>query len=249
MQELEPVQRALVVSPHPDDAEFGCSGTAALLVREGKEVYYVIATSGNKGGRDTDMTSDYLTTARQDEQRRAAEVLGVSEVVFLDFGDGELEDNHAFRRELVYHIRRLKPDIVFTTDPFRTSFYIHRDHRMAGIVTLDAAFPYARDRLHYPEHIEQGLDGHNVDEVYLWGSESPDTFIDISEVVDLKVKALLEHKSQMQDWVKEAGGEEAFGERIKAMSQRWMRRHNLPYEHAEGFRRYGIRRMREEAES
>ncbi len=249
MQELEPVQRALVVSPHPDDAEFGCSGTAALLVREGKEVYYVIATSGNKGGRDTDMTSDYLTTARQDEQRRAAEVLGVSEVVFLDFGDGELEDNHAFRRELVYHIRRLKPDIVFTTDPFRTSFYIHRDHRMAGIVTLDAAFPYARDRLHYPEHIEQGLDGHNVDEVYLWGSESPDTFIDISEVVDLKVKALLEHKSQMQDWVNEAGGEEAFGERIKAMSQRWMKRHNLPYEHAEGFRRYGIRRMREEAES
>ena len=249
MQELEPVQRALVVSPHPDDAEFGCSGTAALLVREGKEVYYVIATSGNKGGRDTDMTSDYLTTARQDEQRRAAAVLGVSEVIFLDFGDGELEDNHAFRRELVYHIRRLKPDIVFTTDPFRTSFYIHRDHRMAGIVTLDAAFPYARDRLHYPEHIEQGLDGHNVDEVYLWGSESPDTFIDISDVVDLKVKALLEHKSQMQDWVKEAGGEEAFGERIKAMSQRWMRRHNLPYEHAEGFRRYGIRRMREEAES
>ncbi len=249
MQELEPVQRALVVSPHPDDAEFGCSGTAALLVREGKEVYYVIATSGNKGGRDTDMTSDYLTTARQDEQRRAAEVLGVSEVVFLDFGDGELEDDHAFRRELVYHIRRLKPDIVFTTDPFRTSFYIHRDHRMAGIVTLDAAFPYARDRLHYPEHIEQGLDGHNVDEVYLWGSESPDTFIDISEVVDLKVKALLAHKSQMQDWVKEAGGEEAFGERMKAMSQRWMKRHNLPFEHAEGFRRYGIRRMREEAES
>ena len=169
MKELEPVQRALVVTPHPDDAEFGCAGTVALLVREGKEVFYVVATSGNKGGRDTDMTADYLTTARQDEQRRAAETVGVSEVVFLDFGDGELEDDHAFRRELVYHIRRLKPDIVFTTDPFRTSFYIHRDHRMAGIVTLDASFPYARDRLHYPEHIQQGLDGHNVQEVFLWG--------------------------------------------------------------------------------
>ena len=249
MQELEPVQRALVVTPHPDDAEFGCAGTVALLVREGKEVFFVVATSGNKGGRDTDMTADYLTDARQDEQRRAAEVLGVSEVMFLDFGDGELEDDHAFRRELVYHIRRLKPDIVFTTDPFRTSFYIHRDHRMTGLVTLDAAFPYARDRLHYPEHIEQGLDGHNVDEVFLWGSESPDTFIDVGEVVDLKVKALLAHTSQVQDWVKEAGGEEAFGERMKAMSQRWMRRHNLGFEHAEGFRRYGIRRMREEAES
>ena len=222
----------MVVTPHPDDAEFGCAGTVALLVREGKEVSYVVATSGNKGGRDTDMTADYLTDARQDEQRRAAEVLGVSEVVFLDFGDGELEDDHAFRRELVYHFRRFKPDIVFTTDPFRTSFYIHRDHRMTGLVTLDAAFPYARDRLHYPEHIEQGLDGHNVDEVFLWGSETPDTFIDVSEVVDLKVKSLLAHTSQMQDWVKEAGGEEAFGERMKAMSQRWMKRHNLPFEHA-----------------
>lgn len=249
MKELEPVQRALVVSPHPDDAEFGCAGTVARLVREGKEVFYVVATSGNKGGRDTDMTADYLTTARQDEQRRAAETVGVSEVVFLDFGDGELEDDHAFRRELVYHIRRLKPDIVFTTDPFRTSFYIHRDHRMAGIVTLDASFPYARDRLHYPEHIEQGLDGHNVQEVFLWGAESPDTFIDIGEVIDLKVKALLAHTSQMQDWIAEAGGEEAFGERMKAMSRRMMRRHNLPFEHAEAFRRYGIRRMMEEVEA
>ena len=85
--------------------------------------------------------------------------------------------------------------------------------------------------------------------MFLWGSESPDTFIDIGEVVDLKVRSLLAHTSQMQDWVKEAGGEEAFGERMKKMSQRWMRHHNLSFEHAEGFRRYGIRRMMEEAEA
>ncbi len=246
MQELEPVQRALVVTPHPDDAEFGCAGTVAQLVQAGKEVFYLVATNGNKGGRDTDMSADYLQSAREEEQRKAADVLGVSEVVFLDFGDGELEDDHAFRRELVYHIRRLKPDIVFTTDPFRTSFYIHRDHRMTGLVTLDAVFPYARDRLHYPEHIAQGLAGHNVGEVFLWGSESPDTFIDIGDVVDLKIRSLLAHTSQMQDWIRDLGSEEAFGERMKAMSKRMMRRHNLPFEHAEGFRRYGIRRMMEE---
>ena len=246
MQQLEPVQRALVVTPHPDDAEIGCGGTVARLVQAGKEVFYVVATSGNKGGRDTDMTGDFLHTARQDEQRRAAQVLGVSGVVFLDFGDGELEDDHPFRSQLVYHIRRLKPDIVFTTDPFRTSFYIHRDHRITGLVTLDAAFPYARDRLHYPEHIDQGLSGHNVDEVFLWGSEAPDTFIDIGDVVDLKIKALRAHNSQVQDWVKEAGGDEGFSARMKAMSQRMMKRHNAPFEHSEAFRRYGIRRMMED---
>lgn len=249
MQELEPVQRALVVSPHPDDAEFGCGGTVARLVQAGKEVFYLVATNGNKGGRDTDMTSDYLVNTRQDEQRRAAEVLGVSEVVFLDFGDGELEDDHAFRRQLVYHIRRLKPDIVFTTDPFRTSFYIHRDHRITGLVTLDAVFPYARDLLHYPEHIAEGLDGHNVNEIFFWGSENPDTFIDIGAVADLKIKSLLAHTSQVQDWVQEAGGEEAFGERMKTMSKRMMKNHDSPYEYAEAFRRYGIRRMMEEMDS
>ena len=247
MQQLEPVHRALVVTPHPDDAEFGCGGTVARLVQAGKEVFYLVATSGDKGGRDTDMTAEYLLGARQEEQQqRAAEVLGVSEVVFLDFGDGELEDDHAFRGQLVYHIRRLKPDIVFTTDPFRTSFYIHRDHRITGLVTLDAVFPYTRDRLHYPEHIAQGLAGHNVEEIFFWGSEAPDTFIDIGDVVDLKIKSLLAHTSQVQDWVGEAGSEEAFGERMKAMSQRMMKRYTVSFEHAEAFRSYGIRRMMHE---
>lgn len=242
MKELEPVQRVMVVTPHPDDAEFGCAGTVAKLVQAGKEVSYVVATNGDKGGRDTDMTAEYLVSTRQSEQRRAAEILGVSEVVFLDFGDGELEDDHPFRSELVYHIRHLKPDIVFTTDPFRSSFYIHRDHRIAGMVTLDAVFPYARDLLHYPQHITQGLSGHNVDEIFFWGSESPDTFIDIGEVVDVKIQALMAHDSQLGDSVKEAGGVEAYGERIKSMSKRLIQDHKLPFEHAEAFRRYGMRR-------
>ena len=125
MEQLEPVQRAMVVAPHPDDAEFGCAGTVAKLTKAGKKVFYVIATNGNKGGRDTDMTGSYLREERKLEQEAAAAAVGVSEVVFLDFGDGELEDDHDFRRALVHQIRRLQPDIVFTTDPFRTSFYIY----------------------------------------------------------------------------------------------------------------------------
>mgnify|MGYP001481847320 CR=1 FL=1 len=243
MEELEPVKTALVVTPHPDDAEFGCSGTVAQLVQQGKKVYYIVTTNGDKGGRDTDMTAEYLIAARQAEQKEAAEILGVTEVVFLDFGDGELEDNRKFRGDLVYHIRRLKPDIVFTTDPFRSSFYIHRDHRITGLVTLDAVFPYARDLLHFPEHIESGLSGHNVEEIFFWGSEEPDTFVDVSSMIDLKIKALLCHTSQMRDYVKESGGEEAFANRMKEMGHKQAQKYSLPYDHAEFFRRYGIRRM------
>ena len=140
----------------------------------------------------------------------------------------------------------MKQTIVFTTDPFRSSFYIHRDHRITGLVTIDAVFPYARDRLHYPEHIEMGLSGHNVDEVFFWGSEQPDIFIDISSVIDLKIESLLAHRSQIQDWVDEAGGDEAFGKRMKDMGQRSNRKFGVSYEHAEAFRRYGMRRNTED---
>ncbi len=245
MEQLEPVQRAMVVAPHPDDAEFGCAGTVAKLTKAGKKVFYVIATNGNKGGRDTDMTGSYLREERKLEQEAAAAAVGVSEVVFLDFGDGELEDDHDFRRALVHQIRRLQPDIVFTTDPFRTSFYIHRDHRMTGLVTIDAVFPYARDRLHYPEDIEAGLSGHNVEEVYFWGTESPDIFIDIEDVMDTKIESLRAHKSQLSDWG-QGDNPTTFEDMVRKMSRRTSSQHKLSFEYAESFRRFGIRRAWED---
>ena len=245
MEQLEPEQRAMVVAPHPDDAEFGCAGTVAKLTKAGKKVFYVIATNGNKGGRDTDMTGSYLREERKLEQEAAAAAVGVSEVVFLDFGDGELEDDHDFRRALVHQIRRLQPDIVFTTDPFRTSFYIHRDHRMTGLVTIDAVFPYARDRLHYPEDIEAGLSGHNVEEVYFWGTETPDIFIDIEDVMDAKIESLRAHKSQLSDWG-QGDNPTTFDDMVRKMSRRTSSQHKLSFEYAESFRRFGIRRAWED---
>lgn len=238
---FEPYQRVMVVSPHPDDAELGVGGTVGLMTKMGKEVFYVIATSGNRGGRDTDMTADYLERARQEEQRAAAAVLGVREVVFLGFGDGDLQDDHTCRRALVREIRRLKPDIIFTTDPFRSTFYIHRDHRMTGLLTIDAAFPYARDRLHYPEHLTEGLSVHNVEEVYFWGTERPDTFINVGETVELRARAMLAHTSQMIDRIKEVGGEDNFIKDMTRWARRASRTYNLSFPYAEAFRRFGIR--------
>ncbi|TET40481.1 MAG: PIG-L family deacetylase [Dehalococcoidia bacterium] len=188
--------RVMVVTPHPDDAEIGAGGTIASWVGEGREVVYVVCTNGDKGSSDPEMTPERLAQIRQREQREAAKTLGVKEVIFLGYPDGALEDTSSFRGELVRLIREYRPDVVMTTDPYRRYLW-HRDHRITGTVTLDAIFPYARDRLSYPEHIAEGLSPHRVKEIYLWGSEEPDTFIDISETLSLKLAALDCHASQV----------------------------------------------------
>ena len=114
----------------------------------------------DKGTSDPEMTTKKLAAIREKEQAEAAAHLGVKEVIYLRYGDGELNDTAKFRGELVRAIRKHKPEVVFCTDPFRQTFYLHRDHRISGQVTLDAVFPYARDFLHYNEHIQEGLETH-----------------------------------------------------------------------------------------
>src|SRR5215469_14903747 len=97
-------QRILVMMAHPDDAEFICGGTIARLVAEGRDVYYVLVTSGNRGSHETGMTMERLGKMREDEQRYAAGVLGVRDVTFLGYNDGEVEVNLGLRRELVHAI-------------------------------------------------------------------------------------------------------------------------------------------------
>lgn len=223
--------KVMVVSPHPDDAEIGAGGTIASWVKQGREVILVVCTNGNKGSSDPNMTSEVLPRIRRKEQMEAAKILGISEVIFLDYPDGYLEDTPEFRGELVRQIRKHRPDVVMTTDPYRKYLW-HRDHRITGIVTLDAIYPYARDRLCYPEQIAEGLEPHRVKEVYLWGSEEPDTYIDISETFDTKMAALSCHVSQVGPYM------EAFGQRIKARAEEMGQGEGVPL--AEAFRRIEI---------
>src|SRR5436305_9490237 len=129
-------QRILVIMAHPDDAEFICGGTIARLVAEGRDVHYVLATNGNRGSHESDMTMERLGKIREDEQRHAAEVLGVREVVFLSYNDGEVEVNLVLRRELVHAIRRVQPDVLFTFDPW-SQYEIHPDYRNVALCALD----------------------------------------------------------------------------------------------------------------
>jgi LmbE family N-acetylglucosaminyl deacetylase len=193
---------AMVVTPHPDDAEYGIAGTVARWVKEGKDVVYVVCTNGDKGTSDINMRPEVLAKIREKEQLDAANVLGVREVIFLRHPDQGLEDTYEFRKQLVRLIRMYRPDVVATTDPYLRYMW-HRDHRIAGQVVLDAVFPFARDFLAYPDLMLDGLQPHKVKEVLLWSmllfwdSQEINYRSDISDTLDIKIAALRCHKSQM----------------------------------------------------
>jgi len=200
MQHNKPVEEVkadvMVITPHPDDAEFGVAGSVARWVKEGKTVVYVICTDGAKGSSDYSVRPEKLVKTRKKEQQNAARLLGVKEVVFLDYEDQGLEDTPEFRKDIVRCIRRFKPDTLVTADPYRRYIW-HRDHRIAGQVVIDAAFPYARDHLSYPDLMDEGLMPHKVREILFWASEDPDYYSDITETFDLKLAALRCHDSQV----------------------------------------------------
>ncbi len=198
---------ALAIGAHPDDTDFGCAGTAHLWSKAGWDFYYCVATDGSKGTNDKALTSDELPGLRQSEQRAAAAELGVKDVIFLEgHVDGELTVNRKLLGDIVRVIRTLKPYAVFTHEPqqvfHNNQFVNHNDHRATGMTTVDAIYPTARDRLNFPEHLDEGLDVHNVKEIFIWGNDNPNFASDITDAVELKVQALLKHSSQF------GGGEE-----------------------------------------
>lgn len=196
-------QRAMVVVAHPDDMEFGCGGTVAAWVDEGLEVVLVVATDGSKGSADVEMSSEQLIRIRQQEQRDAAEVLGVREVVFLGYPDGYLEHTLDLRKDIARAIRQFRPDRLITMTPYRSfainAYVNHPDHLAVGDATLAAVYPTARDRLTFPDLAAGGLEPHKVREVYVYGVEHPDCWIDISATLDRKIAALRKHASQIAD--------------------------------------------------
>jgi len=192
--------RALVVAAHPDDADFGAAGAAALLAQAGWDVRFLVVTDGSKGSDDPAFTPQRLVATRELEQQEAALILGVRSVGFLGFTDGELEYSRPLLGAITREIRAFQPHAVYTHDPepviIENSFVNHSDHRTTGLATVDAVYPTARDRLNFPEHLEEGLAPHKVRELYLWGSNVPTFDVDISAVVETKLEALLAHASQ-----------------------------------------------------
>jgi LmbE family N-acetylglucosaminyl deacetylase len=199
----------MAIFAHPDDAEFICSGTIARLAEAGYRVQYVLATSGDKGSDDPAATPESLAATREAEQRAAAAILGVEEVTFLRHHDGEVEVNIPFRRELALEIRKGRPDLVLTFDPWQR-YQIHPDHRAVGQTALDAVAA-ARDHMYYPEQLAGGLQEHRAHNVLLFGSDEPNFWVDITTTIEKKIAALLAHTSQIRS--------EGLAERIRERSR------------------------------
>ncbi len=196
-------RRALVIAAHPDDADFGAAGTAHLWTQQGWQFHYLVCTNGSKGSDDESMTSSELVSLRRDEQRRAADLLGVKELFFLDYEDGELSPSRQFLGDVVRVIREVRPTAVFTHDPeaviINDAFVNHSDHRTTGLTAVDAVYPAARDRLNFPEQIAAGLQPHKVGSIYIWGSERANLQVDITDSIDAKINALRAHDSQFTE--------------------------------------------------
>jgi LmbE family N-acetylglucosaminyl deacetylase len=219
--EISPPQRALVIAAHPDDIEFVVAGTVAKWVRAGAHVQYVLVTSGDAGSHEPGITREELARTREAEQRAAARVVGVDGVMFLGYRDGEVEPTLALRRDLVREIRRFRPDTLICFDPtqlFIGDRYInHPDHRAAGQAAIDAVAPAAEMPLVFTELREEGLEPHKVNQVLVAATTEPDTWIDISDTLELKIEALRQHASQfpgrwdpsdmIREWAAESGAQ------------------------------------------
>jgi LmbE family N-acetylglucosaminyl deacetylase len=185
------IKRALCIVAHPDDIEFYCAGTVLLMTRHGAVVDFVLATSGDKGARDASKSRAKVARIREREQELAAEVLGVTRVVFLRHPDAELVESLELREELVREIRTSKPDVLLTFDP-NVPYRFHPDHRVVGRVALDAAWPSARDPLTFPK----AGPPHETAEAWCFGGVVPALEIDVEEVIGKKIEARLAHASQ-----------------------------------------------------
>ncbi|PDW03785.1 PIG-L deacetylase family protein [Candidatus Viridilinea mediisalina] len=201
----------LVIAAHPDDIEFGVAGSVARWMREGHHVVYCVITDGAAGTNAPDADLEALATTRRAEQSAAAATLGVSDVRFLGYRDGVLQPALELRRELTRLIRSVRPQRVVCQDPTTVfvggSYINHPDHRAAGEAAIYAVFPSAETRPIFPELLDEGLEPHHVQELYMTLTLHPDTYVDITAFMERKVKALLCHQSQVTEkdaeWIRQ----------------------------------------------
>ena len=193
------------MTAHPDDVDFGSAGSVAAFTAAGLEVTYCIATSGEAGGSDRTITRADMAGLRQDEQRAAAAVVGVSDVRFLGHPDGIVVANRELRRDISRVIRQVRPERVLTQSSERNLEFIyasHPDHLATGEAALDAVYPDARNPFAHPELLDdEGLEPWSVPELWIMGpgGQGAGIAVDTTATVERKVAALMAHKSQMAD--------------------------------------------------
>jgi len=218
----------LVVAAHPDDPEYGCAATVAKWAAEGREVTYLLLTSGDKGSKDPRIRPGSLAARREREQRSAAAGLGVKEVIFQRHPDGMLENSMAMRREIAGIIRRCRPHLLLAIDPW-TRYQTHPDHRAAGQAALDAAYAAKEVNL-FPEQLVDGIAPWRIREAWLFWSENPDHWEDVGSHLRKRIAALRRHASQVDDDPKRLADD------IRTWARAAAKKGNQPFAYAEAFK-------------
>ena len=197
------LKRALVIVAHPDDADFICAGTCIQMAQQGIAVTYMVLTNGDKGNHNPEITRNQLVAMRMIEQRNAAAVCGISEVLFMGEEDGFLRSKRSIRKRVTREIRRIRPELIICTNPDRyfvgDGYLNHPDHRNAGLVALEAIFPAADNPMFYPDMAEEGYHPHKIKYLYVHGHDHPTVKIDITADIQTKIEAILCHTSQFSD--------------------------------------------------
>jgi len=196
-----PIERILVVTAHPDDVDFGAAGTVAGWVAAGAEVTYLIITDGDAGGFDPAVPRSEIPRIRRAEQTAAGAAIGVRDVRFLGYRDGELTVTHELRRDIVRVIRQVRPQRMLIQSPDRNWQRLpasHPDHLAAGEAAICAIYPDAENPFAHPSLLQdEGLEAWKVNDIWVMGSPTPDTYVDVTDQVDRKLAAIREHASQL----------------------------------------------------
>jgi LmbE family N-acetylglucosaminyl deacetylase len=212
--------RILAIMAHPDDVDYGAAGTVAHWTAAEHEVVYCVVTDGDAGSEDPHVDRAALATARRAEQREAARIVGVEQLVFLGYPDGQVEPGLCLRRDLARVIRQFRPDRVLSHSPERNVVRIkasHPDHRAVGAAVLDAVYPDARNPCAFPELLrDEGLAAWTVPEVWLRGGPSGGHYVDVTDTFDRKMAAIRAHRTQ-GPW--EPGFDDSMRSRLQALAQ------------------------------
>ncbi|MDP9330852.1 MAG: PIG-L family deacetylase [Actinomycetota bacterium] len=195
----------LAIFAHPDDAEICAGGTLARWAAAGRSVHLLVLTNGDRGSSDAKRDRGELARTRRKETEDAAALLGLADVQVLSIHDGELENTAIVRETVVRRIREVRAETVLTCDPtamfFENRYYNHSDHRTAGIIALDSAFPGAGNPHFFAEHLGEGLDTQDVHDLWLGWTNEPNHVEDITGYLDTKVAALAKHASQLTEGI------------------------------------------------
>jgi LmbE family N-acetylglucosaminyl deacetylase len=194
-------QRALVVAAHPDDIEYGLAAAVSAWTTAGKEVHYLLATRGEAGMAG--VPPEEAGPLREEEERRSAAVVGVTEVEFLDHRDGTLVAGPQLRRDIAAAIRRHRPQLVVTgyfgptwSPPGLSPAYVNSaDHRALGQCVLDAVADAGNEWI-FRDLTEERWSG----VTYIAVSEmlDPPHEVEVGAEVEKAVASLCEHRRYLE---------------------------------------------------